>query len=286
MPQMLRWRPPSVWRSLAALAVLGVGIQLSPFAVEAPIGGPVSDPALEVAYSEAAQARRWERALTVSAAALAQDPSSSRWHALQATALVYAADPEKAVDHFARVQSQEVLSHDRAALYAQAKALLAIRAYVQARATMRLLAERFPYSRLAAKDEEVLLAIEQRLAKPITADNLTWYLDGIYRAQARRLPGLALAFAMEYQHLAGYARRPIPPAVPIQMSIAAIALGRYSEATQWIRPVPSAAEDWQAGLIQATLARIRGEDISGILHDIEASTTSSDIRTGAQRLRQ
>ncbi len=163
------------------------------------------DPAAELQFSEFLR-RDAQGAASFAEAIVKNHPDQGRWWCYVACARERTGDPTGATDAFVRGSCLSTDGFlDCCLMYARAHALVGIKAYARAQEVLDALADRFPYSQLAAKDLAFSLAVSARLAQGITRSNLAWYWDQARSERGQGKPGVAADHLEEYLLLDGRA---------------------------------------------------------------------------------
>lgn len=130
---------------------------------------------------------------------LAARPSDGRWWCYAASADHALGDDRSAVDAYMRGACLAGATYlDSEMLYRRAQALFGVRSYARAQSQLRVLSDRFPYSRLAASDIDLSNRVTARLAQGVSQDNLKWYWKEAREARHRSHEGLAAEYFEEY----------------------------------------------------------------------------------------
>ena len=175
---------------------------------ESSVSATAAQYGVSAAYLAAYEQGRFSQAVVVAQAALASgvgdethERAAAVWWLCLGAAAARAGDPNVAVDSVLR--GQRLGGHlDVDVLALHITSLTQVNAFVQARAALDLLVQRYPYTPLAARDARLALAIDRRLAAPIDAGAVTWQIAQASAALAAARPGLALVHAEEAQLLA------------------------------------------------------------------------------------
>lgn len=223
-------------------------------------------------YLRAFRGGDFRQAQIVARTALDDGADPATWWGCLGAAAARADDPEGAVDAVVRAQRLGArLDQDVLTLYVTA--LGRIQVYVQARTNLDTLARRFPYTPLAARDARLGVAIDRRLAEPISGESVTWQIAAASSALAHGRPGLALIHAEEGRLLAHRAGLPWPVAgIQIRATVL-LDLGDPDAAEAALADVTDGESAGRIGLLRATaqLAGGRREAARATLDRLEST---------------
>ncbi|MBA2481785.1 MAG: hypothetical protein H0V44_14065 [Planctomycetes bacterium] len=215
------------------------------------------------------------------------DRHDARSWAYVAAARALAGAHREAADAFMRAECAGGAGFfDKNMLYLRAQALARVKANARARAALAVLSDRYPFSRLAAKDEDLSLRIDQRLAAGVDATNLNWYRAEI--AAARSEPGLAIEYGEEFLLLSARAGQTSTDNSVVRFGLATayLQLGSGGRATTHLASIPDDYQDYRGVLLKGMARYAEGQiaEASEQVAIAAARTTDPYVRQRAERL--
>ncbi len=237
-------------------------------------------------YLAAIAAHDYARADSTARAHLAAE-ADARWWAYLATAKSLAGAHRAAVDAYMRCECAGGAAFlDKNMLYLRAGSLARVQAHARARATLDLLASRYQFSRLAAKDEELGVRIDQRLSEGVDRSNLNWYAREM--SAARSEPGLAIEYGEEFLLLSARAGQTSTDNSVVRFGLATayLQLGSGGRATTHLASIPDDYQDYRGVLLKGMARYAEGQiaEASEQVAIAAARTTDPYVRQRAERL--
>lgn len=222
---------------------------------------------------------------------VAVSPTDGRWWAYLGFACALQDRHEDAVDAFARADCRgQAAFAGKAMLYQRARSLAALRLHARARAVIVRLAERYPFSRLAGRDEALALSIERRLAEGVSRANLDWYRLQTLRAAAAGRHGLTIEHGEEFLALAALGADTRAdaddPDLRLALASACHELGDSRRALAHLELIADPAGGWRAGMLRALALHACGDGDAAAQRLVAVSVHAPDpvLRERAERL--
>lgn len=216
-------------------------------------------------------------------------PDDARWWAYLGAAQALLEDHRRAADAFCRAECLGgPTTLDRKMLFLRAQALAEVRANTRADAVLRQLSSRYPFSRLAGRDEALSQLIRRRLGEGVTAANLNWYRLASVRASAEGLGGLAIEYGEEFLALAavgGAVAEADDPDIRLALGSEYLQFGASERARDHFLRVPADHHGWRAAVFQALALRACGDEAGARERLARAVAGSPDAEVRAQAAR-
>ena len=229
-------------------------------------------------------------AARVAQANVAERPGDARWWAYLGAAQSLLEEHRHAADAFCRAECLGgPAALDRKMLFLRVQALAEVRANTRADAVLRQLSQRYPFSRLAGRDEALSQLIRKRLGEGVTAAHLNWYRKASVQASQAGLPGLAIEYGEEFLTLAavgGSSAEADDPEIRLALGSEYLQLGAFTRARDHFLRVPPDHHGWRAAIFQALALRACGDEAGarGRLFQAVAGAANAEVRAQALRL--